>query len=71
VPEEISFFEQMRVWMQAFPPARRDLDYQSRFEPLGLFQKESPYADPDPALASALAEGLAHRRQPDQALLDR
>ena len=63
VPAEIFFFEQMRVWMQAFPPARRDLDYQARFEPLGLFLKDSPYADPDPALAAALAEGLAQGRQ--------
>jgi hypothetical protein len=71
VPGEISFFEQMRVWMQAFPPARRDLDYQARFEPLGLFRNDSPYADPDPALASALAEGLAQGRQAlEQALTD-
>jgi hypothetical protein len=63
VPGEISFFDQLRVWMQAFPPARRDLDYQARFEPLGLFRTDSPYADPDPALASALREGLAQGRQ--------
>ena len=35
VAEDIAFFEQLRVWMQAFPPAERDLDYQRRFEPLG------------------------------------
>ena len=63
VPGEISFFEQLRVGMQAFPPAPRDRDYQERFEPLGLFQKDSPYADPDPALAAALGEGLAQGRQ--------
>src|SRR5215469_8574884 len=58
VPEDVSFYEQMRVWMQAFPPSRRDLDYQARFAPLGLFRQDSPYADPDPALLSALREGL-------------
>jgi hypothetical protein len=63
VPGQISFFEQLRVWMQAFPPAPRDRDYQARFEPLGLFRQDSPYTDPDPALASALGEGLARGRQ--------
>jgi hypothetical protein len=63
VPEDLSFFEQMRVWMQAFPPAPRDLDYQARFEPLGLFRPDSPYADPDPALASVLREGLAYGKE--------
>src|SRR5207245_5329174 len=63
VPEDISFFEQLRVWMRAFPPAPRDLDYQARFEPLGLFRQDSPYADPDPLLLPALREGLAHGRQ--------
>jgi len=69
VPEDVSFYEQMRVWMQAFPPSRRDLDYQARFEPLGLFRQDSPYADPDPALLSALREGLAHgKKMLEQAL---
>ena len=63
VPADIAFFEQLRVWMQAFPPAPRDLEYQARFEPLGLFGQESPYADPDPALLSALREGMARGRQ--------
>lgn len=58
VAEDLVFFEQMRVWMQAFPPPPRDLDYQARFEPLGLLAAESPYVDPDPALASALRVGL-------------
>ena len=63
VPADISFFEQLRVWMRAFPPAPRDLDYQARFEPLGLFRQDSPYADPDSALLAALREGLAHGKQ--------
>jgi len=63
VPGDITFYEQMRAWMQVFPPARRDLDYQARFEPLGLFRQDSPYADPDPALLSALREGLAHGKE--------
>jgi hypothetical protein len=63
VAEEISFFEQMRVWMQAFPPARRDLAYQQRFEALGLFEVDSPFVDPDPALSSALRDGLVQGRE--------
>ncbi|HWK16800.1 MAG TPA: hypothetical protein VNR66_05040, partial [Solirubrobacteraceae bacterium] len=51
VPEELRFFEQMRVWMQAFPPAPRDAEYQQRFAPLGLWAAESPYTNPDPELA--------------------
>ena len=53
------FFEQLRVWMRAFPPAERDRAYQERFAPLGLFAADSPYADADPALADALRGGLA------------
>ena len=60
--EELRFFEQMRVWMQAFPPAARDRDYQQRFEALGLLSADSPYVDPDPALAAALRDGLAGGR---------
>ena len=67
--DDLRFFEQLRVWMAAFPPAQRDLDYQQRFEPLGLLAAESPYADPDPALADALREGLAEgRRRMEHAL---
>jgi hypothetical protein len=57
-PDDLRFFEQLRVWMQAFPPAPRDLDYQQRFGPLGLLEPTSPYVDPDPELAAALRAGL-------------
>jgi hypothetical protein len=57
--EDIGFFERMRVWMEAFPPAERDLDYQARFAPLGLLEPRSPYVDPDPALLGDLRVGLA------------
>lgn len=62
VAEELRFFEQLRVWMSAFPPAARDLDYQQRFEPLGLLDEDSPYADPDPELAVALRAGIEQGR---------
>jgi len=45
VPEDVAFFERLRVWSQAFPPAARDLDYQRRFEALGVFAGQSPYTE--------------------------
>jgi hypothetical protein len=63
VPEALRFFEQLRVWMQAFPPAERDLAYQARFEPLGLFEAQSPYTDADAELAAALAAGQTQGKQ--------
>ena len=56
--EALRFFEKLRVWSQAFPPAERDRIYQQRFEPLGLGLEETPYAVPEPEVAAALADGL-------------
>jgi hypothetical protein len=73
VADELLFFEQLRVWMQAFPPAQRDRDYQARFEPLGVLAAESPFSDPDPELAAGLSQGrdrleqaLRHGDSPQQ-----
>lgn len=69
VRDALRFFEQLRVWSQAFRPADRDRVYQRRFEPLGLAGAETPYAEPEPAFAAALAEGLkAGRGQLEAAL---
>jgi len=62
VREALRFFEQLRVWMGAFPPAERDRVYQQRFQPLGLLEPNSPYRDADPALAAALSGGLERGR---------
>jgi hypothetical protein len=62
VPEDLRFFEQLRVWMRAFPPAERDRRYQQRFEPLGVLAPESPYVDADAQLAASLRAGLATGR---------
>ena len=69
VAPEIAFFEQLRVALEAFPPAQRDLEYQRRFAPLGLLDTESPYRRPDTALAVALTEGLAQGKQQMEHLL--
>jgi hypothetical protein len=57
VPDELAFFEQLRTWMQAFPPSAQDQDYQQRFTPLGLLDPASPYAHCPPELAQALTVG--------------
>jgi hypothetical protein len=59
VDESLLFFEKLRVWMRAFPPARPDVDYQQRFAPLGLLEESSPYVDPPADLARLLTGGLA------------
>jgi hypothetical protein len=63
VAEDLRFFERLRRWMRAFPPAARDRAYQQRFEPLGLLRAASPYRDPDATLAAALRDGLAAGRE--------
>jgi hypothetical protein len=63
VAGDIVFFERMRTWMRAFPPALRDLDYQSRFEPLGLLAPASPYLDAGEAFLGDLRQGLAQGRE--------
>jgi hypothetical protein len=62
VPDDLAFWEELRVLMRAFPPAERDVAYQERFAPLGLLDEESPYAMPGPALHRVLTEGLAAGR---------
>jgi hypothetical protein len=63
VSDDLRFFEQMRVWMRAFPPAPRDQDYQRRFEPLGLFAAESPFTRGDSELATTVRAGVAAGRE--------
>ena len=69
VPAGLAFFEQMRTWMQAFPPSSPDQDYQKRFAPLGLLEEASPYADCPPELARALTAGADAARQQMETLL--
>ena len=60
VPDELLFFERLRVFMADFPPSPAEQDHQARFQPLGLLEEgPSPYADADPGLVRVLLEGLA------------
>jgi hypothetical protein len=61
--EDVLFFERLRVWARAFPPAARDREYQRRFEPLGLFAERTPYTDAGSELVAALKAGLEAGRE--------
>ncbi|MFI9328221.1 DUF1254 domain-containing protein [Kitasatospora sp. NPDC052868] len=64
VPERLAFFERLRVWMAAFPPAGPDIEYQQRFAPLGLLDAgPSPYRAAAPEWTLALLKGLAAGRE--------
>ena len=69
VPAEMAFFEQMRTWMQAFPPSEPDRVYQQRFAPLGLLEPVSPYADCPPGLAGAMTAGADAAKQKIEAVM--
>jgi hypothetical protein len=60
---ELAFFEQLRTWMQAFPPNEPDQAYQQRFGPLGLLDPSSPYTDCLPSLAGGLTAGANSAKQ--------
>ncbi|MFJ9946804.1 DUF1254 domain-containing protein [Kitasatospora sp. NPDC091207] len=64
VPERLAFFERLRIWMTAFPPAGPDIEYQQRFAPLGLLDTgPSPYRAAAPDWTLALLKGLAAGRE--------
>jgi len=57
-PGDLRFWEELRTWSQAFPPAPRDRKVQAGFSPLGITTTGgSPYADAPEGLAQALVRG--------------
>ncbi|MGF1466666.1 MAG: DUF1254 domain-containing protein [Sandaracinaceae bacterium] len=70
VPEELVFWDKLRVWMQLNPPPEAERAYVARFEPLGLLAvgPESPYRNPRPELRRALTAG---REVAEEALEER
>jgi hypothetical protein len=62
VPEELAFFERLRVWSQAFPPAPSEQEHLQRFAALGVLDAETPYRDPPAEPAAALREGAESGR---------
>ncbi len=64
VGTDLLFFEKLRLWSQAFPPATRDRALQDSFAPLGIDRSgPTPYSSPDDETAAALRAGLAAGRQ--------
>jgi hypothetical protein len=56
--EALDFFEKLRVWSQAFPPAERDRPALISYEPLGL-TGPTPLADLSADVRAALEAGYA------------
>lgn len=54
VGEELLFWEKFRAWMKLFPPPAEEQPFVARLDGLGLLADQSPYVDPDPALAMKL-----------------
>ncbi|WTW92221.1 DUF1254 domain-containing protein [Streptomycetaceae bacterium NBC_01309] len=64
VPEDMRFWEELRVLLAAFPPDTEDAEYQRRYAALGLLHEgESPYHDAPDDLVTALRKGYASGRQ--------
>jgi hypothetical protein len=62
VPEELRWWETVRVQLAAFPPPDEDAPFLEAAAALGLRDEKSPYVDADPELAKALVEGEARGR---------
>lgn len=64
IPEHLRFWELLRIWSQAYPPARPDVDYLHRYADYGLTDRRNPYGivarDLEEHLANAFAEGRNH-----------
>ncbi len=60
VPAELAFWEKLRVWSQAFPPAPRDQRLQQSLSATGITRSgPSPYVSPEASFAAALRQGIA------------
>jgi hypothetical protein len=57
VGEELEWWERFRVLLQAFPPPEADAPFLQICRQLGLLETESPFVNPDPAMAAVLVQG--------------
>ena len=70
VPDELVFFEKMRVWSQQLPPAGRDKPLQESLAPLGLTASgPSPYTGLSADTVAAVTTGVDHAKQTLQRIL--
>ncbi len=68
VPEELRWWETLRVELAAFPPPPSDSPLLALAETFGLSASESPYVDPDPELAEVLIAGAKAGQETIEAL---
>ena len=62
--EAAAFYDKLRLYSQAFPPARRDQPVQASFAPIGLSTAgDSPYLNPEPQLGRAITAGYAQGQE--------
>lgn len=57
VSGDLVWWEKLRVYLAAFPPPDEDAPFLAILDKLGVTAKESPYINPDPALAQTLVAG--------------
>ena len=69
LPEAIAFYENLRLYAQAYPSAQRDQPLQATFAPIGLAATGSPYTDPRPGLWDTLTAGYTQVQQDLRAAL--
>ena len=65
--EALRPLEQIRTYMQAFPPHPDDVAYQQKFAAIGLLDETCPYTADDPELEAGIAAGRAAIEQATQA----
>lgn len=63
VGEDLIFWEKFRSWLKLFPPPAEEQPFVERLAPLGLLDDDSPYVNPDPALAEMLKAAQANGRK--------
>jgi hypothetical protein len=69
VNQDLRWWEEFRVALAAFSPPAADAPFLAICEQLGLTSAESPYIDPDPALAQILVAGQQAAQEKLEALL--
>ena len=69
VREDLQWWERLRVLLSSFPPPPADARFVEHAASLGATAAESPYANPDPALAEVLVAGAAAGQQKIEELM--
>jgi hypothetical protein len=62
-PQGLAFWEQLRTYLQAFPPPDEDAEFLDLARRAGLLEPTSPFADLDRELVAALTAGAAKGKE--------